>query len=129
MSISPSVMVVDDEEELAYLFMELLKRSGLNSVSFTDPLLALKEFRQNPKQYSLVLSDLRMPGMNGIQLAKSIREHSSGVKIILITAFYAAENISNEDIKEADISDVLQKPVKLDELRTRIHELCTNQLK
>ena len=127
MSNSPSVMVVDDEEELAYLFMEWLKRSGVNSVSFTDPLLALEHFSQNPKQYSLVLSDLRMPGMNGIQLAKSIREHNSGVKIILITAFYADENIHDDDIKEANISDVLQKPVDLDELRTRIHKLCTNQ--
>ena len=77
MSTLPSVMVVDDEEELAHLFMELLKGSGYNTVAFTDPLLALEHFRSNPEQYSLILSDLIMPGMNGIELAKRIRDYNS----------------------------------------------------
>ena len=61
MSTLPSLMVVDDEEELPHLFMKVLKGSGFNYVSFTDPLLAIKHFGQNPKKYSLVLTDLRIP--------------------------------------------------------------------
>jgi CheY-like chemotaxis protein len=117
-------MVVDDEEELARLFMELLKGSGFNSVSFTDPLLALKHFSSNPEQYSLVITDLRMPIISGLQLAKKIRELNSKVKILLITAFYADEILNDDDFKEANISNVLEKPVKLAQLRTHVTELC-----
>ncbi|HYG00234.1 MAG TPA: response regulator [Candidatus Saccharimonadales bacterium] len=63
-------MVSDDEEELAYLFMKSLKGSGFNSVSFTDPLLAIEHFEQNPKTYNLSFTDKRMPEMDGLQLAK-----------------------------------------------------------
>ena len=104
----PSVMVVDDEEELSELYMELLKGSGFNSVSFTDPLLALKHFSSNPEQYSLVLTDLKMPEIDGIQLAKRIREHSSQVKILLITAFNDTENLYSDELKKANISKVLK---------------------
>ena len=51
MSTRPSVMVVDDEEELANLFRTFLERSGFNSVSFTDPLSALDHFSQNHNKY------------------------------------------------------------------------------
>lgn len=129
MSTLPSLMVVDDEEELAHLFMELLKGSGYNTVAFTDPLLALEHFRSNPEQYSLILSDLRMPGMNGIELAKRIRDYNSRVKILLITAFYDIENQNNDaDLKEANISTVLKKPIKLTELRTQVNLLCNGCL-
>lgn len=125
MSLPPSVMVVDDEEELANLFKELLKGSGFNSVSFTDPLLALKHFSSNPEQYSLVLTDLKMPELDGIQFAKEIREFSSKVKILLISAFYDTENYYSDEFKEANISKVLKKPVKMAELRTQVNELCS----
>jgi CheY-like chemotaxis protein len=120
MSTIPSLMVVDDEEELAHLFMELLKGSGFNCVSFTDPLLAIKHFGQNPEKYSIILTDLRMPTISGIELAKRIREYSPNVKIILITAFYADEIFNDDDFKGANISNVLQKPVKLTQLRTYV---------
>ena len=124
MSKPPSVMVVDDEEELAYLFMESLKGSGFDTVSFTDPLLALDTFKANSKQYSLVITDLRMSGLNGIELAKKIRELSPRVKIVLITAFYSKEDLQSNDFEKANISNVIEKPVKLAELRSRINELC-----
>jgi len=127
MSNSPSVMVVDDEEELAHLFSNFLEGSGFNSVSFTDPLLALEEFRSNPDRYSLVLTDLRMPGLDGIQLAKKMRKYSSSTKIVLITAFNIQDNVTDYDFKKASISEILEKPIKLVDLRTHIHKLCVNE--
>lgn len=125
MSLPPSVMVVDDEEELAILFKELLKGSGFNSVSFTDPLLALKRFKINPDLYSLVLTDLRMPKINGIQLAKRMRDVSSKVKILLVTAFYdEKDNQYDDEFKKAKISKVIEKPVHLAELRAEVSKLC-----
>lgn len=125
MSIPPSMMVVDDEVELAYLFIELLKGSGFNFVSFTDPLLALKHYSSNPKLYSLVLTDLKIPKINGIQVSKRIREISDKVKILLLTAFYdQKDNQYNDEFKKANISKVIKKPIHLAELGKQVNELC-----
>ena len=124
MSLPPSMMVVDDEEELANLFMEFLKGSGFNCVSFTDPLLALNHFSSNPDQYSLALSNLRMPGLNGMELAKRIREYSSKVKILIITAYYDTETLNVDELRKANISNVLKKPLKLKELRVHVTNVC-----
>ncbi|CAN5889699.1 hypothetical protein BH23THE1_BH23THE1_19600 [soil metagenome] len=124
MSIPPTLMVVDDDEELARLFRELLKGSGFNSVSFADSLLALQHFGMNPQEYWLVIADLKMPNLNGIDLAKRMRNASSSVKILLITGFFDDEYLNSEDFKAAHISEVLHKPVKLKELLRCVHELC-----
>lgn len=124
MSMPPTVMVVDDDEELSRLFSRLLQESGFNSMSFTDPLLALKHFKDDPQEYWLVIADLKMPNLNGIDLAKRIRNNSSSVKILLITGFFDDEYINGDEFKEARISKVLHKPVKLKELVRCVHELC-----
>ena len=127
MSTLPSVMVVDDEEELAHLFMELLKGSGFDTVSFTDPLLALKHFQESPQKYSLIITDFKMPYLNGIDLAKEIRNYNSSTKILLIAGSLDDEYFDSDVVREAAISEVMQKPVKLKELRTRIVNLCSNR--
>jgi CheY-like chemotaxis protein len=117
-------MVVDDEEELAHLFSYFLEGSGFNAISFTDPLLALEDFKRNPEKFSLILTDLRMPGMNGVELAKRIREYNPDAKIVLITAFYIDDVTNSDDFKKAGISNVLSKPVKLAQLRRLIRDEC-----
>ncbi len=124
MSTPPTVMVVDDDEELARLFRELLKGSGYNSVSFSDPILALEQFKDNPQDYWLVIADLKMPNLNGIDLANRIRKNSLSVKILLITGFFDDEYLNSDDFKQARISEVLRKPVNLKELLRRVNELC-----
>ena len=57
MSLQPSMMVVDNDEELTNLYKRFLEKSGFNSVSFTDPLSALDHFSQNHDKYSVVLTD------------------------------------------------------------------------
>lgn len=128
MSTRPSVMVVDDEEELANLFRLFLERSGFNSVSFTDPLSAIDHFSQNHDKYSLVITDLKMPNLDGIQLAKKIREYSDTVKILLITAFCTDESLKEEVFREVRISDVIEKPFKFKELVPLITELCISKV-
>ncbi|GKS61193.1 hypothetical protein YTPLAS21_06510 [Candidatus Nitrosocosmicus sp.] len=116
-------MVVDDDEELASLFKRLLEGNGFSSVSFNDPLLALKHFKDDPHGYWLVIADLKMPNLNGIDLAKNIRNISPSVKILLITGFFDDEYLNKPDFKAARISEVLHKPVKLGELLGCVHEL------
>ena len=82
-----SVMVVDDEEELATLFDNFIKAIGFDSVSFISPLQALEHFEADPGKFSLVITDMRMPGMSGLELANKVRKLNDSIKIFLITAF------------------------------------------
>ena len=110
--ISPaSVMVVDDEKDQTILFSLFLARFGFDSITFNDPLVALKHYGQYNKRYSLVLVDWNMPKIDGLGLARKIREHNSKVKIILITAYFIGDIFTKDEFKEVKIADVIQKPI------------------
>ena len=112
------ILIVDDEQELASLYREFLIGMGFDVVvSFTNPLMAFEHYRQCVDKYSIVITDLRMPGMNGIELANKIRELNSSVKIFLITAFDIADIQDNESYKQAKIDKIVQKPLKLSLLK------------
>lgn len=69
--------VVDDEEDLAYLFKDALSQiHGVNALAFSDPFVALEHFRLNHRAYRLVISDYRMPGMK-IRIVKGDKEYRS----------------------------------------------------
>ena len=66
-------MVLDDDLDIAKLVKMTLQRSGFKNVFvFTDPLSALKHFRINHMTYSLVISDIRMPIMNGFEFVRQL---------------------------------------------------------
>jgi DNA-binding response OmpR family regulator len=125
MSSPNSILVVDDEPEIANLYSEFLQRSGFKSTCFIDPLLALEHYNQNPNRYSLVITDLCMPSLDGIRLAKRIREFDTKIKILLITAFYFNDIIDTEEYREAKVNGLIQKPTKLSVLKQRIIELLS----
>jgi two-component system, cell cycle response regulator CpdR len=125
MSSPYSVMVVDDEPDIANLYRDFLQKSGFDSTSFIDPLLALEHYNQNPSRYSVVITDLCMPSLDGIRLAKRIREFDTKIKILLITAFYFNDMIDTKEYREAKLSGLIQKPTKLSELKQRIVELLS----
>ncbi|MDN5845471.1 MAG: response regulator [Candidatus Nitrosocosmicus sp.] len=117
MSGSASILVVEDEKELASLSKAFLERMGYDAVAFTDPVMALEFFKQGTKKFSLILTDLRMPEMSGIELAAEIRKFNDRIKIILITAFMVEDLMLSEIYKLAKIDQIVQKPVKIAALR------------
>ena len=117
-----SILVVDDELELASLFKEFLKSEGYNAVSFTEPVLALDYFKETMDKHSLIITDLRMPSICGIDLAKEIRQINSKVKILLMTAFEIQDLKDNEDFKKTRIDRLLQKPIRFSDLKQMINE-------
>ena len=122
-STTRTIMVVDDEIELANLFKSFLENEGYNAISFMDPVLALEYFKQTSDKPSLIITDLRMPGVCGIDLAKSLRALDSNIKIFLMTAFDATDLEEQPIYIEAKIDKLLQKPIHFSELRTMINEL------
>ena len=69
-----SILVLDDDFDINNIVKLALRNHGYNVFGFTDPLLALEHFKSNHSTYSLVLSDLRMPVMNGIHKTSSKTE-------------------------------------------------------
>ncbi len=119
---SISVLIVDDEEDIANPLRRFLTMGGFDAVSFTCPLLTLEHFKQNPDKYSVIITDLRMPGMSGIEIANRIREINGTVKIFLITAFDPTDLESKPGYMQAKIERVIQKPIKLSQLKKIVEQ-------
>jgi DNA-binding NtrC family response regulator len=81
-------MVLDDDIDITRLVKMCLQANGFKNISvFTNPLLALEDIRQNSNDYSLVISDIKMPGLNGYDLARHISKIKPEIKVIFLTAF------------------------------------------
>lgn len=108
------VMVVDDDYDIAELVKMALQRNGFNNVSaFEEPLSALEEFRKNYNHYSLVISDIRMPGLNGFEFTEYINNIKPGIKIILMSAFDINDDnlLSMKLTYNNNICGMIQKPI------------------
>ena len=123
-SATHSIIVVDDEIELATLFKTFLNQQGFNTISFVDPVLALEYFKETSDKHSLIITDLRMPGLNGLELAKKVRELNTNIRIFLMTAFEIRDLENHVDFKIAKIDRLIQKPVRFSNLKEMINKAC-----
>ena len=78
--------------------------------------MAFEHFKINRKDYHLIVSDLRMPGMNGIELMKRIKESNPLVRTVLMTAFEFDDELFQKYAEKQIINGFLQKPVMLKDL-------------
>ena len=110
-------MVVDDEYDIANLIKRALHLNGLKVSFFTDPFKALEDYKTNCKNCSVILSDIRMPGMNGYEFVKKAKEFDKLVKVILMTAFEIEDKEFHNILPDIKVDAFLQKPFTLRELR------------
>ena len=111
------VVIVDDDLEITLLFREALKDiSRVKIFTFTDPVLALEHFQINEYAYVLVISDFKMPGLNGMEFLKKIKALNPFVRTILMTAFEVEDKIFREYTKNKIIDAFLQKPIGMHDL-------------
>lgn len=106
-----TISVIDNDNDIVSLFKEALEMSGYNVTAFTDPIKAFNHIKQQPKEYELVLSDYKMPSMNGLELCIKLIEFNPMIKVILMTAFINFEfDIPNFTclIKPISIARLLQ---------------------
>ncbi len=96
---------------------------GYDVLSFTDSLIALEYFKETSSNHSLIITDLRMPGLCGITLAKNVRRINKNITIFLMTAFDISDLQENKDFKEAEIDRILQKPIQFSDLRKMINNV------
>ena len=120
------IAIVDDEPDILKLYQDFFtKIKGISIFTFTDPLMALEHFHMNKNEYVLVISDLRMPNLDGLELVKIIKDLNPLVRTILMTAFAIKDDLFQEYLKEEIINDILQKPILLPDLYDQVR----NQLR
>jgi len=129
---SPFVSIVDDDLATTKLFHEALSENvdNVRIVSFTDPVIALEHFSENKDVYALVISDLRMPSLNGLELLKKVKSSNPNVRTILMSAYNFDEDILFLKYMEEGIIDTaIDKPVTMNILFQRVtDELQAGQL-
>ena len=117
------VAIVDDELDIVNLFRDALSRiKGLSIFTFTDPLSAFEHIRMNKSKYAVVISDLRMPGINGMDLVHKIKKENPSVRTLLMTAFEINDNVFEEYVQKKIIDAFLQKPLKLCDLESEVNK-------
>jgi YesN/AraC family two-component response regulator len=116
-------MVVDDEKDI----LSIIKR-GLESKNrfhvdtFIDAENALESLKKRPNDYyDLVLTDIRMPKINGFELYRRIKESNPKMKIVFITAFEINKDEFTKVIPSVDVLDFISKPVSMSTLITKLN--------
>jgi DNA-binding NtrC family response regulator len=110
----PSIVVVDDEQDLVELFSEILKSNGYDVHAFTDPIAALKHVKDTPKMCSLLITDYRMDKLTGCELGIKIKELNNNIEVILISAYESIEGnrLGFELLNKPVLIQTLLKKVK-----------------
>ena len=113
---SKSIIALDDESDIVTLIEQSLQRYGYRVFPFTDPIAALEYFNSNFKDCSMVISDIRMPGMNGYEFVKKVKQIKAEVKVILMTAFEINAIDLSSFLPTIKIDDFIQKPFSIKQL-------------
>jgi DNA-binding NtrC family response regulator len=106
--------VVDDELDLMSLFRDALSQiEDTNVIGFNDSMQALEHFKLNQSDYGLILSDFRMPNIDGMELLKKVKTINPSVKTVLIRAF----EVNEKEFEQSNCVDAfLQKPISVPDL-------------
>jgi len=110
------ILLVDNEEDIAFGFKIGLEDNGFEVDAFNDPRLALSNFKTG--SYDILLLDIRMPKMDGFEFYVKMREIDDKVKVYFITAseMYYYEDLTKEALTRVGVKRVIRKPISVDDL-------------
>ena len=117
---SGTVLAVDDELVVSQLQEQVLHRLGYEVVSCSSGMQALETFQRDRARIDLVLTDMTMPGMNGAELARRIKQLSPATPVIICTGF--SDIMNEEKAKQLGIDGYLFKPVTMQQLAQALHD-------
>ncbi|HEY7226881.1 MAG TPA: response regulator [Nitrososphaeraceae archaeon] len=112
-SYNPNIMIVDDEPDVLLTYESFLTDAGFNVSTFAESYQALKAFVSKPSLYDLIILDIRMENLNGLQLYQSMKAMNPTSKIIFASALDAAKELTSV-LPEINSQDLIKKPVDRD---------------
>ncbi|HEU4327879.1 MAG TPA: ATP-binding protein [Roseiflexaceae bacterium] len=115
----PSILIVDDEQHMCDVCARMLRRSGYDVITTNDPNVAVG-LLQGAQRFDLLLTDIKMPAMSGLDLARIARERDPVIAIIIMTGFASFENMQQSVQRGA--TDFLAKPFELEQLRLAVEQ-------
>lgn len=114
------ILLVDDDEQIARMEKQMLERLGYRVAIQTSSLKALERFRSEPERFDLVITDMTMPNMTGIELSKELFEIRPNIPIIMCSGF--SEKINGDKAADLNISSYIMKPITMRELDQNIRK-------
>ena len=118
------LLIVDDEKDLLFVYKKALKLAGMEISTFDDPDMAFKEFKENPEMYILLLTDLRMPNMNGYELINKVKAIRPEIRTILISAYDITQDKITRNLNpNLKLDGLICKPIALERLREIISDV------
>jgi DNA-binding response OmpR family regulator len=105
------ILIVDDEQDITFVFKIILEEKGFAVDIYNDPIIALSKYK--PYYYDLVMIDLRLPGMTGFELYNQLRKIDNTIKVCFLTSSeqFHKQYRSNE-FQDFDPDLFIQKPVE-----------------
>jgi CheY-like chemotaxis protein len=119
------ILFVDDETELVEVARQQIEGLGYRAAAFGSSVEALNEFRTDPEQFDLIITDYTMPQMTGTELAKEVLAIRPCMPVVLCTGF--SENVSAETAEAAGIREFVQKPLSRREMADVIRRALTRR--
>ena len=116
----PKVMIADDEERLRITLGRMLTTRGLDVATFASGQEAVEKLKSD--SFDVVLLDLRMPGMSGLETLARIKEVDPSVEVILLTGHASVE--AAREATKLGVYDYLLKPCPVEEIILRIESAC-----
>lgn len=112
---APRILVVDDEKDILNVFKKGLEQAGFLVDGEVDPIRAFVNFK--PNTYDLVILDLKMPDISGVELYRKLRQIDNKFKICFVSAFVRTREIIEANYPELkDSTYILEKPITIAKL-------------
>ena len=120
------VLLVDDEPDLNLTLKLNLEENGFKVDSFTDPLSALENYKEEAGMYDLLILDMKMPQMNGFELYRQIKKIDDKAKVCFLTAGEMDyEQFRKELFPALDNNCYIQKPIENEMLIKRLNRILS----
>ena len=122
--VNKRILIVDEEKDVGETFEIILENYGFDVDYFTDPAVALEQFK--PNLYDLTILDIKMPDPNGFKLYDQLKSKDSKIKTLFITALNSVESYNTENKKVYPIKGqrhFIKKPLSMDELLGQVYSL------
>ena len=115
------ILIIEDDEEMKSLLKDILEEEGCKAESVSNGSDGLQELTNEP--FDLVITDIRMPGLTGLDILPVIKRLRPEASVIVITAFGSEEVYRRSFEKGA--AGYLEKPIHMNKLKTLIHEMVS----
>jgi len=116
-----NILYVEDEAEVREQMLMILGMLFKEVDSANDGEEGLEKYKTNPEKYELIITDITMPKMSGLELSQKVKEINPSQKIVVISAHREDEFLSQ--IKEIGIDGIIFKPVQLEEIALTFKEV------